>query len=116
MLVRCSLFSLVPQCLARLERVLNPLLRLLLSAQGLESFPLQIQDVLLTHRSSRSDITSTQHAGDLSTEFDFVVRDEVPLPHEVDAHFESGQEVLSGRGDVGSRYRWFVSGAHKFES
>ena len=42
--------SSIPQRLPRLQRVLNPLLRLLLAAQRFESFPLQIEDVLLADR------------------------------------------------------------------
>ena len=46
---------LVPQRLSRLQRVLNPLLRLLLAAERLKRLALQIKNVLLAHR--RSGVT-----------------------------------------------------------
>src|SRR6476659_4175210 len=45
--------NLVPQWLARFQRELDALLRLLLAAERLETFALQIQQILLAHRSSR---------------------------------------------------------------
>src|SRR5207244_4570311 len=73
--------SSIPQRLPRLQRELNPFLCLPLPTQRFESFPLQIQDVLLTHRRARGHIPSAQHFGDLRCQLHFVFRDVVALPH-----------------------------------
>src|SRR5208282_4242461 len=57
--------TLVPQRLARLQRVLNSFLRFLFPAQRLESLALQIEDVLLAHRSSRRHVSAAEHLGNL---------------------------------------------------
>src|SRR5260370_36316261 len=90
----------IPERLPRLQRVLNPLLRLLLTAQRLEPLALQVEDVLLDHRRSRSDVAAAQDFSDFCPQLHFIVGDVVALAPQVDAHLESGQKALAGRGDV----------------
>src|SRR5579864_1467725 len=73
----------VPQGLPGFQCVLDSLLRLALSAQRFEGLALEIEDVLLAHRSARSDVASAEHLGDLACELDLVIGDEISLAHEV---------------------------------
>src|SRR5260370_3500242 len=57
--------SSIPQRFPRLQCVLNPLLRLLLTAQRFEALALQIKNVLLAHRRSRGDVAAAEDFGDL---------------------------------------------------
>src|SRR5205823_2859903 len=65
--------SSIPQRLARLQGVLNTLLRLALAAERLEAFTLQIQDVLLRDHGSGRDGASAKHFGDFVPDFHFMV-------------------------------------------
>ena len=53
--------GLVPQRFSCLQRVLNPLLRLALSAERFESLALQIEHILFADRRSRRDVTSAKN-------------------------------------------------------
>src|ERR1700730_1052440 len=90
----------IPQRLARLQRELNSFLRLLLAAKRFEALALQIEDVLLAHRSAGSDVAAAQDFGDLCAQLHFVVGDEVALPHQVNAHLEPGEKILAGCWNV----------------
>src|SRR3989475_7820807 len=46
----------IPQRLPRLQRVLNPFLRLAFAAKGLERLALEIQNILLADRSDRGHV------------------------------------------------------------
>src|SRR5207302_8744481 len=80
----------IPERLPRLQCVLNPLLRLLLTAKRLEPFALEIKDVVFANRRTGRDVASAQHFGDFCAQLDFVVCDVVTLAHEVNAHLERG--------------------------
>src|ERR1035441_9450830 len=43
----------------------------------------------------------------------FMAKMGVALPHEVDAEFESGEDVFAGRGDVRAHHRRLIAGAHQ---
>src|SRR6267378_1360431 len=105
----------IPQGLARLQRELDSLLRLFLAAQRFEALALQVQDVLLAHGRARREIAAAQHFGDLVADFDFVVANEVALPHQVDAHLERRQNVLARGGDIGTHHRGVVAGPYQLE-
>src|SRR5260370_42384709 len=87
--------ELVPQRLPRFQRVLNPLLRLPLTTQRLEALTLQVKNVLLAHRRARRDVAAAQDFSDLCAKLHFVIGDEVALAHEVKAHLQRGQKVLT---------------------
>src|SRR5207244_8320984 len=86
----------------RLQRVLNPLLRLLLSTQRFEPLALQVEHVLLADRRARGHVPTTEDLGDFGGELHLVLGDVIALTHEVDAQLERGQDVLAGRGNVGA--------------
>src|SRR5206468_6214426 len=93
----------------------NPLLRLLLAAKRLESFALEIKNVLLTDRSARSDVPATEDFRDFSAQLHFVVSDVLPLAHEMNTHLQRREEVFTWSRNIRSRHRRFISGAHQFE-
>ena len=103
---------LIPQRLPRLQRVLNPLLRLLLAAQGFKPLALQIENVLLAHRRTRCDTSAAQDLSDLRTQLHFVVSDKISLPHHVDAHLQRRQKVFAGSRNIGAGDRRLVSHHH----
>src|SRR5215469_17399504 len=98
-----------------LQRVLNSLLRFAFAAQGLESFALQIQDVLLADWRSGRNIPPTQNFRHLIADLDFVLGDVVRLAHQMNSDFESSQDILAGRGNVPARLWRLIAGAYKFE-
>src|SRR2546426_7692815 len=103
--------SSIPQCLARLQRVLNPLLRLLLSAQRFEPLALQVEHVLLADRRARGHVPAAEDLSDFGGQLHLVLGDVIALTHEVDAQLERSQDVLAGRGDVGARHGRLVAAA-----
>ena len=63
---------LVPECLAGLQCVLNSFLRFLLATQRFESFPLQVEDVLLAHGRAWCYISAAQYFRDLVADLHFL--------------------------------------------
>src|SRR5713101_6224107 len=105
----------ISQCFPRLQCVLDSFLSFLLTAERLEGFSLQVEQVLLTYRSAGSDISATNNLGDLVAQFVLVVGNELALPHQVDPHLERSQDVFPGRRDVRSHDRRLIASAHQFE-
>ena len=89
---------LIPQRLAGFQRVLNSFLRFLFTAERFETFAFQVEDVLLAHRSAGRNVASAKDLRNLSGEFHLVLGDVLALAHQVNAHFESGENVFSGAG------------------
>src|SRR6266576_3691909 len=108
--------SSISQCLPRLQCVLDSFLSLLLTAERLEGFPLQVEQVLLADRSSGGDISATDNLRDLVAQLELVVGNELALPHQVDTHLERSQNVFPGRRNVRSHHRRLITSAHQFES
>src|SRR4051794_36860971 len=109
-------FRLIPQGLPRLQRVLNPLLRLLLTTQRLERLPLQIEQILFTHWSSRRDIPATEHLRNFAPDLHFMIAYVLALPHEMNPKLQRRQDALAGSGNIGSHYWRTVAFLHQFES
>src|SRR5205814_387149 len=80
-----SLQKSIPQCLTRLQRVLNSLLRFLLAAKRFEGLALKIENVLLADGSSRRDISAAQDLRNFGPDFYFVIADVFTLAHQVNA-------------------------------
>src|SRR5256885_6040842 len=106
--------SSIPECLSCLQCELNPFLRLLLSTQRLEPFPLQIQDVLFAYWRTGSHIPAAQDFRDLRCQLHFVFRDVLTLPHQMHTHLQGRQNVFARRGNVRARHRRLIAAAQHF--
>src|SRR4051812_34540045 len=71
----------IAQRLSRLQRVLDALLRLLLTAQRLEGLALEVEQVLLAYQRPRRDSAAAQDFRDFARNLHFVVADVLALPH-----------------------------------
>src|SRR6266849_510292 len=105
----------ISQRLHGFQGVLDSFLSFLLTAQRLEGFPLQVEQVLLADRSSGGDISATNNLGDLVAQLELVVADELALPHQVDTHLERSQNVFPGCRNVRSHHRRLITSAQQFE-
>ena len=79
--------DLIPQRLPCLQRVLNPLLRLLFAAKRLEGLALQVEQVLFADQSAGVNVAAAEDFCDLGCDFDLMIADEFALAHDVYAHF-----------------------------
>src|SRR5688572_11076945 len=66
---------LIPQRLPRLQRVRDPLERLLLAAEAQEHLPLEPQEILLAHRELGIDVPPAERVRELLPDVDIVVRE-----------------------------------------
>src|SRR5205085_1305764 len=82
-------------------------------AERFESFALQVEQVLLAHRSSRRDRAAADHLCDFVPNLHVVVADVLALSHQVDTELQRRQNVFARGGDIGAHRWWSVAFAHQ---